>query len=289
MATKSQIAAMLAKKWHLRSAQTLVLISVILFLPQLSLLQGGQRNMNYVTDTTLHQQNSVPPPPPPLQDGVLSTMAAGKVERLLPTPILVVGMPKTGTSSVHAFFERSGYRSSHYRCINHIYCGLCMKVAVQAGSPPLKSCGDYEVWAQMDVENLGQCYFPQIHNLEVLHQEAPNATLLLTYRNMTHWAKSVRNWVGGVRSMAARLAKCDGGPISKGSEDLIEWHLAHIERIRRFAKDHPSHALVEIDIENPNAGKILEAAFGSATSANHWGHENDSVERAASRTKTRED
>lgn len=127
--------------------------------------------------------------------------------RLLPTPILLMGMPKTGTSTVHAFFERSGYRSSHYRCIDRLYCGLCIRAALQKGQPALKSCGDYEVWAQMDVENLGQCHFPQIVNLEELHNEAPNATFVLTHRNMTRWAKSVKNWVGATRSMAARLAK----------------------------------------------------------------------------------
>ena len=75
--------------------------------------------------------------------------------RLLPTPILIVGMPKTGTSTIHAFFERSGYRSSHFKCLNRtIHCGLCIKVAIEEDKPPLKTCGDYEVWAQMDVENV---------------------------------------------------------------------------------------------------------------------------------------
>jgi len=206
--------------------------------------------------------------------------------RLLPTPILVVGLPKTGTTSIHAFFKRSGYRSSHFKCIDDRFCGLCIKAAARQGKTPLKSCGDYEVWAQMDMENLGMCHFPQIHNLGILHQEAPNATFLLSHRNMTRWVRSVKNWVGAFRSMAVRLAKCDGGPKSKKSQDLIQWHLEHVQRIRDFVKAHPSHALVEIDIEDPNAGEIMAQHFGSASPASNWWHENNGANTSASKLST---
>ena len=204
--------------------------------------------------------------------------------RLLPTPILLVGMPKTGTSTIHEFFKQSGYRSSHYKCTNDLYCGLCIRVAVEQAKPALKTCGDYEVWAQMDFENLGNCHFPQITNLQALHQEAPNATMVLSLRNMTRWVRSVRHWMGGGQiSMAARLAKCKGGPDSKAAEDLIKWHHDHITRIREFVQKHPSHRLVEINIEDPMAGDIMESYFGSASPARNWGHVNDSLQKNASR------
>ena len=211
-----------------------------------------------------------------------------RLMRLLPTPILVVGMPKTGTSTIHAFFERSGYRSSHYKCVNGLYCGLCIRAAVEQAKPALKTCGDYEVWAQMDFENLGNCHFPQITNLHALHQEAPNATMVLSLRNMTRWVRSVKNWVGGgQRSMAARLSKCKGGPRSKETEDLITWHHHHITRIRKFVLQHPSHRLVVINIEDPRAGHTMESHFGSASPASNWGHENDSLQKNASRMTSR--
>jgi hypothetical protein len=248
------------------------MLSLLLLIPQLSLLASQQ--LNRVGD--LEEKGNLPELSPEKQ-------------RLLPTPILLVGMPKSGTTTIESFFHRSGYRSSHYRCLNNLYCGLCIKVAIEQGKPPLKTCGDYEVWAQMDVENLGQCFFPQIQNLEQLHEEAPNATFVLSHRNMTRWARSVRNWVGVERSMAARLAKCKGGPKTKQPEDLIQWHLEHIQRIRDFVKSHPSHTLVEIDIEDPDAGEIMSQRFGAASPASNWGHENDSVNKTASRMTSRND
>lgn len=257
-------------KWRrIGTVQWTGLIAIVCILPQFWLLSRQNASTESIAGGIL------PRPSRPL--------------RLLPTPILLMGMPKTGTSTVHTFFERSGYRSSHYRCIERLYCGLCIRAALQKGQPALKSCGDYEVWAQMDVENLGQCHFPQIVNLEELHNEAPNATFVLTHRNMTKWAKSVKNWVGATRSMAARLAKCEGGPKSKTAEDLISWYWQHVERIRSFVREHPTHALVEIDIESPRAGAFMEEHFGASTAAENWGHENTSTNNKANRIARREE
>lgn len=258
----------------------IVLVIVSLILSQLHLLIGTTVVVR--EDSTLSVEGSM--------SMTHHVMRSTETARLLPTPILLVGMPKTGTSTIHSFFERSGYRSSHFRCLNNtLYCGLCIKVAIEQHKPPLKTCGDYEVWAQMDIENLGQCHFPQIHNLEILHQEAPHATFLLSLRNMTRWAHSVQNWVGNVRSLAARLSKCKGGPKSKHAQDLIQWHYEHIQRIREFVKNHPSHTLLEINIEDPHAGEIMSQWFGTASPATNWGHENDSLQRNASKMTSRID
>lgn len=234
-------------------------ISAVLILPQMSLLLG---------EDEFNAFRAIPQQP----------------LRFLPTPILSMGLPKTGTSAIHSFFERSGYRSSHYKCVNNLLCGLCIRVAVEKGKPPLQTCGNYEVWAQMDIENLGNCHFPQISNLEAIHREAPTATMILSLRNMTRWVRSVKNWVGGgERSMAARLTKCKNGPKSKDADALIRWHIDHIDRIRSFVRRHPSHTLVEINIEDPKAGQIMESYFGPASPARNWGHENDSLNTNASR------
>ena len=46
----------------------------------------------------------------------------------------------------------------------------------------------------------------------------------------------------------------------------------HHEKVRQFVLDHPSHALVEVPILDPNAGKILGDAFG--LDATYWGQVN---------------
>jgi hypothetical protein len=86
-----------------------------------------------------------------------------------PTPIFVVGLPKAGTSSIHAMFECSGVKSSHYCCCGsnrtHTHCndggrtfGECMRENIKAKRPILGGCGNYSVYAQMDSE-LGNSTF----------------------------------------------------------------------------------------------------------------------------------
>jgi hypothetical protein len=196
----------------------------------------------------------------------------------LPKPVIVVGMPKAGTTTIHYFFRDAGYKSSHYRCkedqgIRNLFCGHCIRDAIQNSLPPLKSCGDYEVWAQLDVTyypflNIPDCYFPQFFDMETFHQEAPNATIIFNRRDLDHWSRSVQRW----RNMSERLTTCAGGPTSGSTEDLQEWHKNHIQTIRRFVQTHPSHALVEIDIEDPMTGKRMATLFQE--SEKFWGHKN---------------
>jgi hypothetical protein len=205
----------------------------------------------------------------------------------LPKPILVVGMPKAGTTTIHSFFEQAGYNSVHWHCPRNTNgttaaktqsCGLCIRKAIANSLPPLETCGQgaVEVWAQMDVQNSpSQCHFPQITDLERFHQEAPNATLILNRRNIERWVRSVEHWkLPQFRrvSIAERLARCPDGPVSANATDLAEWHRIHIQRIRDFVQRHPSHALIEIDIEDPTTAQRMATLF--QTKQEYWGHAN---------------
>jgi hypothetical protein len=79
------------------------------------------------------------------------------------TPIFIVGLPKVGTSSIHAMFACSGIRSSHYCCCGsnrtHTHCNdggrsfsECMRENMKSQRPILEGCGNYDVYAQMDAE-----------------------------------------------------------------------------------------------------------------------------------------
>ena len=69
-------------------------------------------------------------------------------------------------------------------------------------------------------------------------------------------------WFG----MRRRLRKCDvaGLPVGVGDndDDLLRWFNEHNSNVRQFAREHPSHTVVEIDIEARHAGRDLERAFG---------------------------
>lgn len=54
-----------------------------------------------------------------------------------PNPIIVVGLPKTGTTSITRYFQCGGIeRVSHWRCKDMEYCGPMIQDNVRAGRAP---------------------------------------------------------------------------------------------------------------------------------------------------------
>jgi hypothetical protein len=58
----------------------------------------------------------------------------------------------------------------------------------------------------------------------------------------------------------------------EGDAELLAFVEGHEANVRAFVAAHPSHTLVEVTIEDPDAGRALEAAFGIP--AECWRREN---------------
>ena len=92
----------------------------------------------------------------------------------LPFPVINLGFPKMGTSSLHAFFGCAGYRSMHFRCEKTYACAECLKnqhyqnILNDSGGDEfmkkkvdLSKCGRSDVYSQIDRDD----YFPQVRPL----------------------------------------------------------------------------------------------------------------------------
>ena len=211
-------------------------------------------------------------------------------------PVVVVGMPKAGTTSLAAYFRCGGLDVSHYECGDHAKCGACIERAFEhRARDVLGACGSYAAWAQMDFEGTpntkgaegldgakDRCFFPQVEALEAIASAHPSATFVLNRReDYADWVRSVDDW----GDMRARLRDCDitGLPAGAGGEGddgtLIAFAEAHADRVRRLfgnRSEHPDghHALVEVVIDREDAGEVLEAAFG-IDARRCWGQENE--------------
>ena len=197
--------------------------------------------------------------------------------------IINMGMPKSGSSSVHHLFAESGMKTSHFMCgsgnrSKFNACGYCFaKNMNKTDDNIFRLCGDYQVYTQMDhVNRFGiGCYFPQIQYLERLYTDAPHATWLMPIRNVSHWLNSVNKWFG----MRKLYGTCNFRPhLSFGHEDFKEdanmmaLYCNHIQQIRQFVADHPSLSLVEFRIEDENAGLLLAKYL--PVNASYWGQSN---------------
>jgi len=209
-----------------------------------------------------------------------------------PNPTIVVGLPKAGTQSIADYFTCGCYHVSHYTACNpertrgpQYLCGKMIQNNVLAGVDPLWNTGDADVYAQLDVTfNEGICFYPQMDALEEIHKYHPNSTFILNTRNVTHWLHSVDNWT----DMRQRFIKCNLTDLPAGTgrqdEDMIRFFYRQVDRIREFCKRHPSHALVEIDVESNVTGAILEKAF--EIPADCWGKNDHHGSARGSRRKS---
>jgi len=194
----------------------------------------------------------------------------------LPRPIINLGFPKMGTTSIHAFFGCGNYSSMHYQCSPTYACGECMRRSVEEDLPPFAKCdhAPAEVYAQIDYYDTKNIlhYLPQTELLEEIVHGYPNATFLLTFRSMDKWYDSVKNWYNMKQRM--QMSNITGFPRCKGKNlrEFSDWFCSHVRRVRELVAKNPSHSLVEIDIEDPGAGDRLSDIFG--VDARCWGHAN---------------
>ena len=75
----------------------------------------------------------------------------------------------------------------------------------------------------------GGCHYPQMSELEQIHDDAPNATFVLNFRPMKDWYKSVQHW----GTLKRRLQQCDlpNFPTGKGKNvtEFSEWFCGHVK------------------------------------------------------------
>ncbi|KAL7569921.1 hypothetical protein ACA910_008582 [Epithemia clementina (nom. ined.)] len=218
----------------------------------------------------------------------------------LPKPIFVVGLPKSGTTSVSNFFSCGGALSQHYCCCGDVadhrpcYSKImadCILENKKNGRPMLENCGEYDLYAQLDGEQIyitnsskgkhgkqpGH-FLPQVFELDWIHREYPNATFILPLRDSYAWSASVSRWFNMRHRIRSEFIHMNRSSDIEGVRDpLVAIYNKHTERIVRFVERHPSHKLVMFHISDQDAGRVLARESGLPESC--WGHHNINKER----------
>mmetsp|Transcript_9381 Transcript_9381/g.16044 ORF Transcript_9381/g.16044 Transcript_9381/m.16044 type:complete len:297 (+) Transcript_9381:105-995(+) len=194
------------------------------------------------------------------------------VKSPLKPPFINLGMPKMGSTSLHSYFDCGGYKSVHWKCGKR-YCGECIEDAIQAGSSPLstsKCTKNFGSYAQID---RGPEHLVQVNYLNEIVRGVPNATFILTFRNMTNWYKSMSNFNNlRQRFEAANITGLPRG-VGRNVSEFSHFYCEYVKRVREEVAKYPGrHELIEIDIEDPTVGWQMEEAFG--TSHTCWGKKN---------------
>jgi hypothetical protein len=215
----------------------------------------------------------------------------------LPLPVLVVNMPKTGTSTIKKFFDcglAAGRWSNHWKNKDltgkELFTVEIMSRNFQLGLPLLQGCGGWAVYTDSGgiytnvTAGERQCFYPvvQQHGLETFAQDYPNATILhLPRSNTSAWVQSAKHW----KNLTGRwddycsglqpdhnILFADKRTRLTTDEEWASWYERnYTQRIRDFAKLHPSLTYVESSLDDvEGTGLFLEKV--TALPAACFGH-----------------
>ena len=200
-------------------------------------------------------------------------------ERPLQSSELVInlGLPKSGTTTLHGFLGCGGIRSSHWQC-GEMPCGSCIAKNIRKKKAPFTGCGSYKGWAQMDImePNNRGCLLPQTHHAQTILSYYPDALFVLPLRDPIAWSDSVHRWYG---RMDQRLTECVSrhwksiqsqdkhidvvANITKksfsgiNSAELVEFYEAHVRSVKMLKVLNPTLRLIQYNISDPQ--KLFEA------------------------------
>ena len=201
----------------------------------------------------------------------------------LPLPVISLNFPKSATLTMRQFFKCGGVTSIHTSS-QQGRLGICMMENMLADEPPIKNCDTHKKYGKTDkigfISDIGlqgpPCFYSSLHDggLEGIAKHYPTSTILLVTRNATSWHKSIKKW-GTLLNRWAKVCKFDG---SYHGDEVQHWnHLyqseskeqywadfynAHTQKIREFVMKHPSLTYVEVQLEDPKMGELLEYYTG---------------------------
>jgi hypothetical protein len=202
-------------------------------------------------------------------------------ELKLATPIIVMGLMKAGTTSIFGYFkcglDPKHSKLSHYNCNDPakkrgtMSCGKRMRrnVTKMKNTTAFHTMDMFHLYSELDGQEYnGGISVPQWHFIQAVHDNFPNATWILNLRDPHDWLKSINRWQDLRQRFIDNPFKPDL-PIGVGGDDndMIKFYNAQAQKIRDFAAEHPSHNLVEVQIDSPEAGEVMEDAFGISADA----------------------
>jgi len=170
--------------------------------------------------------------------------------------IILIGFPKSGTTSFQTMFEKLGYNSIHWKC-SEGYIGRIIKRNKENGRPLLTGLSDkYNCITEMNVcISKKYCYWPQIVDYKQLYQENPDALFILNKRDPMKIHSSFQRW----GNYDKRLYKYNSEGLDECSESgfirLIPKHYSDVEEFFGSLEEGKCK-FVSYDIEKDSIEKL---------------------------------
>lgn len=184
--------------------------------------------------------------------------------------VFLVGLPKSGTSTIHKSLVASGFKPGHWE-VKGEYIGPKIYENFAAGLDPVHGLTGLDAITQPDYINMKSTYWPQMDPALLLSIEKhhPDCLFLLNVRNVQKVISSITRWP----TMRDRLNESGAPGLLPGmaADDAFmeQWIVNHYEFCRRF---FAGKKFLEVNIEDPEAPQKIGAALG--VEMKWWGQAN---------------
>ena len=178
--------------------------------------------------------------------------------------IILLGFPKSGTTSFHHLFKSLGYNSYHQNYKSEYSIGRLIDNQIKNNKNLLDFIPENEkiktAITQMDhclSENLN--YWHQITNYKELYYQNQDAIFILNIRNIQSLLKSFKNQYNKKISLYDRFLKYNSNLLNQNlnndDDKLLELFKNHYNNIIKFYTEKNCKFIV-FDIENDNLEKL---------------------------------
>ena len=173
--------------------------------------------------------------------------------------IILLGFPKSGTTSFHELFKKLGFKSYHWVKRNR-YIGIIIRNNKLNSLPLLNGFKANECITQMDVcISPERCYWPNITDFKQIYFENKDSVFILNKRNPEKLLQSMKAFKGNhSESMIERMYKYNPELVSinKTDDGFIDLVKKHYTNVEEFFKSQPESKFIVYDIEKDNIDKL---------------------------------
>lgn len=178
--------------------------------------------------------------------------------------LMVIGFPKSGTTSITDALEQSGLTAAHWAIDDGRFVGKMIYESAAGGGDPLAELSDYDAITQADVciPAHGLNFWPQLDFdlLRQIREHHPTCWFLLNRRDPVKVCDSIDRWP----SLRQRITEADipGLPAGVGADDddMIAWIEGHYAACHEHLGSDPYFA--DIDIESDATPERLGQLLG---------------------------
>lgn len=169
--------------------------------------------------------------------------------------IILLGLPKSGTTSFQELFSNNGYKSVHWKINNDKAVGTIIKQNKMNNRPLLYGLTNFDCITQMDIcTSIHDCYWSQIIDYQQIYQENKNAIFILNKRDPHKILRSFKNW----HNLYDRIHKYNPEIFGymKDDQKFLNFINNHYINVEEFFGNIPDAKFISYDIEADNIDKL---------------------------------